>query len=272
MMGSVGSGPGRDGFDPIPYRVFGFPSVEAREWWKRSIPAKDADRWRSVGVHLPVRAAQWTAAGITPDTVGDWLANGFEADEVVHWHEFGFGFEAALDNKRAGKTPEQAFEELRGGARAVSGGHATPGEDIGGFFGFDDGGSQQKHADDAQRFVRAVRGAKSDLLLGYITRQWLNDEAIAWASLGIDIASAFAWKELGIKPSEAARFVRQNRTPMMVAMEWWRAGVPVEEVAAWIGAGLTAAEAVEQRDHGVTAEQAEVLRSLQSKDKGNEGR
>jgi uncharacterized protein (DUF433 family) len=44
-------------------------------------------------------------------------------------------------------------------------------------------------------------------------------------------------------------------------------GIPIDEIANWIGAGLTPEEALEQRAHGVTTEDAAVMRSLRNIDR-----
>lgn len=113
------------------------------------------------------------------------------------------------------------------------------------------------------RFLEAVGHRDRRVAHTYLHSQWLDDEAIAWASHGIEATEALAWKELGLTPVEAAR-QEQGQSAMQTAKAWWQAGVPVEEVADWIGAGLTPKEAAEQRASGVTVEQAAVLRSLRN--------
>lgn len=105
-------------------------------------------------------------------------------------------------------------------------------------------------------------GPSGRLMHSYMLRQWVDDEAIAWASHGIDAGDAGAWKELGLTPVEAERQQALGLGAMQTAKAWWRAGIPVDEVADWIGAGLTPEEAAEQRAKGVTGERAAVLRSL----------
>jgi hypothetical protein len=97
---------------------------------------------------------------------------------------------------------------------------------------------------------------------GYMQQQWLDDDAVAWASQGIEANDAYLWHELGLTPLEAARLSVQGRAPGEVIREWWRAGIPFDEVADWIGAGLSADEATDQRAKGITAEHAAALRAL----------
>ena len=198
--------------------------------------------WRQAGVHDPVDVRRWTAIGVTPETVGRWLGAGIDAVQAVRWHEFGFTADEAISLAGKGVPPEQALSD-RGTFLGLTG---------------DD--------DPAARFLSAVRAVDSTVTLGYLSRQWLDDEAIAWASRGIDLPSALAWKELGLTATEAGRLARQDLTPMAVAMTWWRAGFPADEVGSWIGAGLSVQEAAEQRAEGVTAQDAEVIRALRGDD------
>jgi hypothetical protein len=264
INGEYDSGSSGDGeFDPTAYRVNGVPGDQAREWFRWGIEAQDAALWRSAGVNEPLRAARWTSAGVTPATVGQWQSAGVEADEVVHWHEFGFTLEDAVKLKAGGLTAADALTELRGGVQAMEGGVATPGESHGGFAGFDMGTGDQ---DDAQKFISKVRAAKTEVMYSYITRQWVDDEAVAWATHNVGATEARDWRELGLQPIEAGRLTRHDETPMTVAKKWWRAGIPFDEAASWIGSGLSPEEAVAQRAKGVTAEQAEVLRNLRGRE------
>ena len=103
---------------------------------------------------------------------------------------------------------------------------------------------------------------------GYHLRQWLGDDAMAWASQGVEAADAYTWHALGLTPAEAGRLALQGRGPGDVIGDWWRTGIPFDEVADWIGAGLSSSEAVEQRSRGVTSDQAATLRALRRQEPG----
>jgi hypothetical protein len=101
---------------------------------------------------------------------------------------------------------------------------------------------------------------------GYLEHQWMDEDAVEWASRGITADDAYVWFELGLTPAEAARLASQGRGPTDVIREWWSAGIPFAEVADWLGAGLNAGEAVQQRARGITAEHAAALRALRRGD------
>ncbi len=105
-------------------------------------------------------------------------------------------------------------------------------------------------------------GVPPQLLHGYMARQWFDEEAVAWATEGIDAAEAPVWKALGLHPNEAGRLARQGATLAATVSDWWRAGIPIGEVADWIGAGLTPLEAAGQRAKDISAEHAATLRAL----------
>jgi hypothetical protein len=111
-----------------------------------------------------------------------------------------------------------------------------------------------------QRFMSS--GVDQRLLHLYLQREWIDDDALAWARWGITPTEVDLWHDLGLTAGEAGPLTAQGRTPGQVVREWWSTGIPVDEVAEWIGAGLSAAEAVEQRARGVTTEQAAALRAL----------
>ena len=110
--------------------------------------------------------------------------------------------------------------------------------------------------------MHTVGGLDPQVTHSYVTRQWFDDEAIAWAVHGIEASEALAWKELGLTPVEAERQQSTGANAMQTAKAWWKTGIPFDEVADWIGAGLTPQEAAEQRAKGITVERAAVLRSL----------
>jgi hypothetical protein len=241
----------RRAFDAEEWQALGIAKDEGQSWWKHQIEPADALRWRRAGVPAPIDAVRWKIAGVDPSTVREWIYAEIDAGEAVVWAELGFNAARARVNKRAGRTPIQAYgSEHR--VQSVS----TPSP--AGGLGF--AGRHPHH-----QFMQAVMGRnpqQRQIAHSYMFRQWFDDEAIAWAIHGIDAGDAIAWRELGLTPIEAQRQQAQGASAMQTAKAWWKAGIPVDEVADWIGAGLTPEEACEQRSNGVTVEQAAVLRSL----------
>ncbi|MBO0714904.1 MAG: hypothetical protein J2O39_03120 [Acidimicrobiales bacterium] len=246
--GRAGGEPG----DPEPLEEWiaaGIPRDDAELWRNWRFRLRSAMAWRQAGVLDGLRAAQWTTAGATPETVGQWTAAGISATEAVSWHEFGFSLAEARRHKSAGRSPHDAFAGRRPSApspmgfaavRPPPGFMAPPGP--------------------IQRFIAA--GARPEVMHSYMTRHWVDDEAAAWAKEGIEAAEANLWKALGVRPGEAGRLVKQGLSVAETLKNWWRAGIPVDEVADWIGAGLSPEEAATQRARGITAEQAAALRAL----------
>jgi hypothetical protein len=232
----------------------GFKAEVAEVWrrWRFSIVRAQA--WVSAGVDEGLHAAQWSTAGVAPDSVEDWRAAGIEANEAVRWHEFGLGLDVARTEKAKGHSPDQAFAQAN---PQSSGGVTMPMVRTGVvrtlFSGGGFGGS-----------MRGLHEAGVDprILHSYAQHHWMDETAIPWAKQGIDASDAYMWHELGLTPAEAGRLELLGRTVGDVVREWWTAGIPFGEFADWIGAGLTAAEVVEQRARGITAEHAASLRAL----------
>jgi len=111
-------------------------------------------------------------------------------------------------------------------------------------------------------FIDRVGHQHGIVVHSYARAQWFDEEAIRWASRGIEAGDAKDWKELGLTPEEAEPLSRDGLSPLRAARAWWEAGIPFGEVAAWIGAGLTPEEAACQRAKGIDAERAQVLRAL----------
>jgi hypothetical protein len=237
-------------FDPELWRELGFSSESGLDWFKHRIEPQDAVRWQRAEVTEPIDAVRWKIAGIGPDTVREWVYAKIDAREAVAWTELGFNVAEARKQKRAGRTAVQAY----GRARRVSASAAVYPTLPQPF--------ASRAAVGPRRFMESVRGRDPRVMHSYMQRQWFDDEAIAWATNGIEAADALAWKELGLTPVEAKRYQTREMSPMQAAKAWWRAGIPVDEVADWIGAGLSPEEAAQQRANGVTAERAAVLRSL----------
>jgi hypothetical protein len=232
----------------------GFTAGAAEVWRRWRFTIARAQAWVGAGVDEGLHAAQWSTAGVTPDTVAEWRKVGIGPAEAVRWHEFGFGLEAARAEKGRGHGPDEAFARTHQqqhttgpmarviNRAAMSRGLASP--------------------------LRGLHEAGVDprLIRAYMQHQWMDESAVAWATQGIDAGDAYMWHELGLTPAEAGRLELQGRTVGDVVREWWSAGIPFEEVADWIGAGLSAAEAVEQRARGITAEHAASLRALRQDD------
>lgn len=255
--------PPGDDFDPKPYLAAGVPADELHTWWKWRLSAEQAKAWRAAGVLEPLDAAQWVTAKVTPEAVGAWLGADITAGEAITWHEYGFGLDEAVGYRRQGYTADQAFDVSRGRTPKGPDDEVAPGDALSGLMSYQSGGAH----DETQRFISRAGGSDGMVMYSYINENWLDDEAIAWARQNIDASTARTWQDLGLRPAEAGRFTRRDLTPMAVAKAWWQAGIPFEETASWIGAGLTPAEAIEQRANGVTAEQAETLRTLRDEER-----
>jgi hypothetical protein len=240
-------------FDPERWRDLGFSKESALAWFKHRIEPQDALRWQHAEVTEPIDAVRWKIAGIGPDTVREWVYAKIDAREAVAWTELGFNVPEARKHKRAGRTAVQAYGHTHRVSQATAATYPAAGPAQVGLSRVGPGPS---------RFMQAVRARDPRVMHSYMRRNWFDDEAIAWATHGLDAADALAWKELGLTPVEAARYQTGEVSPMQVAKAWWKAGIPVDEVADWIGAGLTPEEAAQQRANGVTAERAAVLRSL----------
>jgi hypothetical protein len=236
-------------FNPERWRELGFSTESGLAWFEHRIEPRDALRWQRADVGEPIDAVRWKIAGIGPDTVREWVYAKIDAREAVAWTELGFNVAEARKQKRAGRSAVQAFGHARRISAATTYPPAPP-------------AALSRVTGGHRSFMEAVRGRDPRVMHSYMQRQWFDDEAIAWATHGIEAADALAWKELGLTPAEAERYRTREMSPMQAAKAWWRAGIPFDEVADWIGAGLSPEEAVQQRANGVTAERAAVLRSL----------
>ena len=225
----------------------GIDQAEAEVWRRWRFRLGAAMAWRAAAVLDGLRAAQWATAGATPETVNRWRAAAIDATEAVAWHEMGFTIEDARRHKANGLTAEEAFRRApgRGSGRPFAHQVVPPSGPLGG---------------PMNKFAEA--GVPPRILQSYVTRKWLDEEAVAWAREEIDAAEAPVWKALGLRPNEAGRLVRKGSSVAEIMHDWWQAGVPIGEVADWIGAGLAAEEAAAQRAKGITAEQAATLRAL----------
>ena len=218
----------------------GMRRVDAMAWRRWNFSLDDAKRWRKAGVREALTAAQWSIAGVNPDTVGDWFAAKITVGEAIRWHEFGFTLDEAKIQLRNGKGPDEAYR-----TRNAIANMATP----------------LARADHPMRQFLSS-GVGHEVLGGYLQTQWTDTEAITWAKEGIQAWDARMWQAIGLVAAEAGELTRAGRTPVDVMRDWWRAGIPFDEVAEWLGAGLTPEEAVAQRESGVTVEQAAAMRAL----------
>jgi len=199
---------------------------EAVGWATQGIDAAEAPVWKALGLH-PNEAGRLARQGATlAATVSDWWRTGIPIGEVADW----IG---------AGLTPAEAFRRLPG------------------------------HSAAAARVMRGAPGSDPILNVaevsvphGHEPVRGVDQEAVAWATQGIDAAEAPVWKALGLHPNEAGRLARQGATLAATVSDWWRAGIPIGEVADWIGAGLTPLEAAGQRAKDISAEHAATLRAL----------
>ena len=223
----------------------GLRRSEALSWRRWNFTLEQAVEWRSAGVTEALLAAQWQAAGVKPNKVGDWVDAKIGPGEAIRWHEFGFGLDEARGHAKNGESPDQVYQRRSIVAQMTQ--MARPGRPIPAGAGI-------------HQLLQA--GVPHEVLRGYLEAQWYDAEAIVWAKQDIQAGEARLWQGLGLTASEAGELRKADRTPVDVIQEWWRAGIPFDEVAEWLGAGLTAAEAVAQRASGVTVEQAAALRAL----------
>jgi hypothetical protein len=225
----------------------GLRRVAALSWRRWNFTLDEALTWRTRGVAEPLLAAQWQAAGVQPDTVGDWIDARIGPGEAIRWHEFGFGLDEARTYTKNGQTPDQVFQQrnlMSQIAPQITGRSAR----------------SIQATEGIHQLLQS--GVPHEVLRGYMEAQWFDSTAIAWAKQDIQAGDARLWQGLGLTASEAGELRKADRTPVEVIQEWWRAGIPFDEVAEWLGAGLTAEEAVAQRASGVTVEQAAALRAL----------
>jgi hypothetical protein len=262
----------REDFEPLVWAAKGIARVEAKRWydggftlneslrWRDRFSVDEAETWRKAGVTSPSEARSWRIAGVGADEVASWRDAGIGFAEAAAWNEFGYSLEEARQRKAEGKTPSETFlrrvQKMRSTPgkrpRVLARGSAT--------FGRTSAGPGPPEA--IQQFMQKVNRKNPQVAHSYFMRQWLDDEALAWAEQGIDAADALAWKEFGISPTEAARLETAGKTPASTMRAWWAAGIPVDEVAAWLGAGLTPEEAATQRANGVSADRAAIMRAL----------
>ncbi|HEX3649121.1 MAG TPA: hypothetical protein VHV49_11885, partial [Pseudonocardiaceae bacterium] len=143
----------------------GMRRVEAMAWRRWNFSLDDAKRWRSAGVREALTAAQWSIAGVDPDTVGDWFAAKITVGEAIRWHEFGFTLEQAKVNLRDGKGPDDAYRAQQRTSWIPM------------------AAAQAMAENQIQAFLNS--GVGHDVLAGYLQTQWTDAEAITWAKQGV---------------------------------------------------------------------------------------
>jgi hypothetical protein len=213
----------------------------------------DPEAWRRAGIADQAEARSWHVAGVGPGEVAGWRSAGIGFAEAAAWREFGYSLEQAREEKKRGHKPSDAFRQRVSQRAPVASGsvqYAWSGRD------------PTRTQAEVQAFAERIRRAHPELLTGYFRRRWLDEEAVAWATAGIDAGDALLWKEFGVAPAEAARIRQADRTAPAELRAWWEAGIPPDEVGAWLGAGLTPAEAAAERARGVSADRAAVMRAL----------
>lgn len=226
--------------DLTPWLAAGLRRKEALEWRRWRFTLVEAQRWMAAGVGDALTAAQWQMSGVTTTTVKDWQAANIGAAAAIRWHEFGFDLDTATQHAEAGRGPYEAYQQQQG----AMGGQYPPGA----------------RGALIQTFINA--GVPQQVLRGYLSSNWTDDVAIAWAKRGIEAADARAWQLLGLTAIEAGELAKAGKEPLQLIQDWWHSGIPLAEVGDWLGAGLTPEEAVAQRAAGVTVEQAAALRAL----------
>jgi hypothetical protein len=265
-------------FRPLDWAARQVPRTEAEQWWRSGLTLGEAlrwrerfgveetARWRKAGIRTPKEARSWQIAGVGVDEVSGWLEAGIGFAEASAWHEFGYELAEARRLKTEGKTPSESFRRRVQKMSSSPAGARIQDARRSRRFPSGSAGPAWASAQGAQRFIEKVRTrpGSGQLIQGFLQRQWLDDEALVWATQGIDAADALVWKEFGISPADAAA-AKNNRTTVAATLRsWWEAGIPPDEVGVWIGAGFTPEEATAQRAEGVSADRAAVLRALRA--------
>jgi hypothetical protein len=233
----------------------GFDLAEAVAWRTR-FGTHDALRWRASGVTTLREARAWLVAGVRAVEVAGWKGAEIGFAEAAAWHEFGYSLAKAKALKANGTSPSEAFrKEVKSRPspkpRQLQARSWMPSSQL-----------SPQH-----QFLQKMQNSPNQQVLhGYFSRSWFDDDALRWAEQGVDAGDALVWKAFGIEPAEAATLEQAGATAAGTMRAWWEAEIPPDEVAAWLGAGLTAEEAAVQRAAGVTAERAAVLRALRDSD------
>jgi hypothetical protein len=247
--------------DSDAWRAAGFTpdQVDSFREWRIGLDA--ARRWKHAGVTDGLDAARWGIAHVSPADVPRWTKAGIDLNEAFKWRQFGFSLEEASRRRANGETPDQVRAHPQG-ISTTQGQNLIAGPSVRGSTGL---GMVGGAGHDLFRTAQ-VAGVDIQVLHSYLSHQWLDDEAIEWATHGIEASEAYEWIDLGLTASEAGEVTANGSTLVDVLRTWWPTGIPFDELADWIGAGLEADEAVAQRANGVTTEQAAALRALRKGD------
>jgi hypothetical protein len=194
MSGASPVNPWRDENDGADYAAWlaeGFTAEQAAVFRRWRFGLAQAAAWRQAGVPDGLRAAQWTTAAVTPDSVSNWRAAGIDASQAVHWHEMGFGLAEAREAVRRGLTPDGAFARrhpgpMLGGGQLINRGRAE--------------------------VIRGLQqaGVPPRVLQGYLQGTWEIEEALPWAQAGVEAADGVLWRALGLTAVEAGRLARKG--------------------------------------------------------------
>jgi hypothetical protein len=262
-------------FSPLEWAAKRIPRAEARRWWRAGYSVAEALRWlehysveeallwRKAGITRVAEAQSWRVAGVEAGAVRGWIAAGIGFAEAAAWNEFDYSLDEARKLKAEGKTPGESFRNRVQRMRSSPTAHrALPRGSSSGSMSRAAG--RHPVQDFLEKLHRTPHGRQ--LMHGYLQQQWLDDEAVKWASEGIEAPAAILWKEFGVSPVDAAAATKDGQTPAATIRAWWEAGIPPGEFAAWLGAGLSPEEAAAQRADGVGADRAAVLRALRRLD------
>lgn len=231
MQGTGSDDHSPDRGESADYRAWtdaGFDAQQAERFMSWRIGLDEAIAWCRAGVSDGRNAAQWSAAGVTPDAVNRWRTAGIEASEALMFSEMGLGLAGAIEVKRGGQEPPKGFRPV-----------PAPGA--------------------LRPFEEA--GIPARVWHSYLLRQWLDEEALRWARESIDADAALLWRTMGVSPAEAGHLTRDGTAAVDAVRDWWRAGIPLDEVASWIGTGFTPEDAAELHGKGLTAAQAATRRN-----------
>lgn len=204
-------------FDPTAWRDAGFTTEEAGAWQRWQIPLAAATDWRNASVSDPAQAAQWSIAGVGPDTVHKWLAAGIEPTEAVRWQQMGFDWDAIQSLKHQGLTPETAFERRSGSALSS----------------LMEGVLRIQWADDETAVWERQQIPTSDVKL--------------WQLIGLTPREAGRFVRQGQRPENLIREWWRAGIPYDEVASWLAAGLSAKEAAAQRAQGVTAEQAAALR-------------------------
>jgi hypothetical protein len=209
------------------------PPTDPAAWRRWRFPPDAADAWQAVGVADPAVATKWGIAGVTPATIDDWRQADLDADQAVKAFRLGYDLAAVRELASQGRDVDTEFARRYNLAPTV--GHVAATVDV--------------------REALRTSQLPQSIVVGFLHENWLDQEALRWATYRIEVADARSWRAMGLTPAEAADLQQRGRRPGEVAREWHEAGIPPDELAEWLGAGYSAAEAASERARGVPIEE-----------------